>query len=99
MSRLQHKERAVKLELAASIARSQHALARILESIADVAERSDPLARTLKENVERLARMQQMLMESATGLRLGKPRLGRPAEPWLQRQAGIGSRSVKEDEE
>nr|WP_237179112.1 hypothetical protein [Paenibacillus sp. MMS18-CY102] len=70
-----------------------------MESIADVAERSDPLARSLKENVERLARMQQMLVESAAGTRLGEQRRGRPAGPWLQRKACISSRLVKEDEE
>jgi len=79
------KGRSVKLELLASIARSQHALARILESIADVSDRSDPLARSLRRNIGHLNRLQQTLTESVTGIRLGELRRGRPAKPWLNR--------------
>ncbi|WP_174818599.1 hypothetical protein [Paenibacillus kobensis] len=80
------KARSVKLDLIASIAKSQHALARILESIADVSSHSDPLAASLRRNVEHLSRLQQTLAESVTGIRLGELRRGRPARPWLNRK-------------
>ncbi|GFN31010.1 hypothetical protein [Paenibacillus xylaniclasticus] len=79
------KTRSVKLDLIASIARSQHALARILESVADVTSHHDPLAMRLRHNIEHLSRLQQTLVESVTGIRLGEPRRGRPAKPWPNR--------------
>lgn len=97
MSRSNQLERAVKLELVASIARSQHALARILESVADVAVSSEPLAQSLRSNIEQLCELQQMLAESVTGIKLGKAkaRSGRPAGPWINRPARAVERTGK----
>ncbi|MFD1953709.1 hypothetical protein ACFSL6_05810 [Paenibacillus thailandensis] len=81
-------ERQIKLEFIASIAKSQHALARILESVADIADHSEETARLIGENVSRLAELQAALTESVTGLKLksGVMLQGRPVKPWLNPQ-------------
>lgn len=95
MSRLAERERAVKLELVSSIARSQLALARILESIADVSAHADPIAKSLRDNIAHLSQMQQMLTESVVGIRFGQRRKGRPSGPWINQQAGSQRRRTK----
>lgn len=95
MSRLADRERAVKLELISSIARSQKALARILESIADVSVHADPIAKSLRDNIAQLNQMQQMLTESVVGIRFGQRRQGHPSGPWINQQAGARKRRTK----
>lgn len=55
------KEREVRLQLIASLTRSQQAVARILESIADSAQHSPGLAEVLSSNMKSLAALQQTL--------------------------------------
>lgn len=104
MSRLADREREVKLELVSSIARSQKALARILESIADVSVHADPIAKSLRDNIAQLSQMQQMLTESVVGIRFeqrqqsrptGQWRQGRPSGPWINQQASSRQRRTK----
>ncbi|MNG25868.1 hypothetical protein D3C84_1107790 [compost metagenome] len=93
----------MKLDLIASIAKSQHALARILESVADVSSHSDPLAVSLRRNVEHLSRLQQTLVESVLGIRFGELRRGRPARPWLNKERLVlnvrSRRKIRESDE
>ncbi|SEN75654.1 hypothetical protein [Paenibacillus sp. OV219] len=53
------KERQIRLELIASLTRSQQAVARILESIADSAQQSPGLAEVISSNMKSLADLQQ----------------------------------------
>ncbi|AZN42786.1 hypothetical protein [Paenibacillus albus] len=53
------KERQIRLELIASLTRSQQAVARILESIADSAQHSSGLAEVMSSNMKSLADLQQ----------------------------------------
>ncbi|THF73360.1 hypothetical protein [Cohnella fermenti] len=84
MSRLD-KEWEVKLELLRSIARSQEALARILESVADVTAGSEPAASAMREHVRKLADLQAALVGAVTGQRWSAPRKGVPSPPWGSR--------------
>lgn len=97
MSRLADREREVKLELVSSIARSQKALARILESIADVSVHADPVAKSLRDNIAQLTLMQQTLTESVVGIRFGQRRQGRPTGPWINQQASGKQRRIRGD--
>ncbi|WP_253944752.1 hypothetical protein [Paenibacillus sp. NEAU-GSW1] len=78
-------ETEVKLDLIASIAKSQHALSRILDSVADVADWSPDTARRIGENVVLLTRMQEAMAEAVAGapIRRSRIRNGKPAVPWL----------------
>ncbi|MBN2982934.1 MULTISPECIES: hypothetical protein [Cohnella] len=73
----------VKLSLLASIARSQEALARILESVADVTEGSSGSAAVLREHVRVISNMQRALLGTAAGGTWAPPVRGEAAAPWL----------------
>ncbi|OBZ13372.1 MULTISPECIES: hypothetical protein [Bacillales] len=84
-------EREARADFLASLARSQHALARILESVADVADQSPDTAKLLRDNVRSLTDLQETIAEAATGLawRRRVKRRGKPVKPWLQPQLTI----------
>ncbi|REE86226.1 hypothetical protein A8990_111123 [Paenibacillus taihuensis] len=88
------KEREVRLELIASLTRSQRAIARILESIADSAQHSPGLADVISRNMKSLAALQQTL--TAMSMAAAEPARGQlaskpckpaskrvPAKPWF----------------
>lgn len=60
------KERAAKAALLGSLAKSQLALAKILDSIADVASGSPETAKLLRDNVRSLTLLQQTMAEAVT---------------------------------
>lgn len=78
-------EREARAAFIASLAKSQLALARILDSIADVAYSSPHTARLLRDNVSSLTSMQETIAEAATYLtwRRRMKRRGKPGKPWL----------------
>lgn len=82
MSRLE-KEWQVKMELVASITQSQSALARILNSIADLADHSPNLAKRLKDNVSSLTGLQEMIARNLAGITWRRPSRGKPGRIWL----------------
>ncbi|MFF2090926.1 hypothetical protein [Paenibacillus sp. NPDC058174] len=88
MSRLDIAEREVKLELIASIAKSQHALSRILSTVADLTDWSPEAAKHIGENVRLLTQLQESMAGSVAGwpLRRSARRTGKPARPWLNTQ-------------
>ncbi|MGO4376317.1 hypothetical protein AB4Z21_37320, partial [Paenibacillus sp. MCAF20] len=57
-------EQAARASLISSIAKSQHALARILDSIANVAEQSPETAKLLRDNIRMLTDMQRAMAEA-----------------------------------
>jgi hypothetical protein len=84
-------EHAVKLEMIRSIARSQAALAAILESIAEVTGQSELTARKLSDNIRILSGYQSSMCRMITGISLHEPKEGVPAAPWLSRDCSEGS--------
>lgn len=85
-------ERAIKLEMIRSIARSQAALATILESIAELTGHSELTARKLSENVRILSQYQSTMCRMMSGISLNRHKTGVPAAPWLNKSCGQGSR-------
>lgn len=82
-------EREARAAFLTSLARSQHALARILESIADVGDSSQNTAKLLRDNVSTLTNLQESIAEAVTSFVWHKriKRKGSPVKPWLQ--AGV----------
>ncbi|GGF98810.1 hypothetical protein [Paenibacillus abyssi] len=80
---LRLKEWEIKMELIASVARSQIAMAKILESIADLSGTSPKMAKSIRENIRLLTGMQQTIAEKITGIRWGRPQQGQPGRLWL----------------
>lgn len=79
-------ENKVKLHILHSLARSQRALARMIESVADVIEGSEAAARKLSEQIEAISRYQRQIAVKMTGVRirrLRRLRRGIPGKPWL----------------
>lgn len=81
---LLRREQEAKLALIESIAHSQQALARILDSVASVSAHSEVSARNLAENIRLLSRYQEEMSRMATGIRLARIRYGEPGVPWLK---------------
>lgn len=79
------KEIEIKLDIMESLARSQKALARIIESMADVTVSSDKAGKKLLENIEVIALYQQALAKKLAGVQVRRKRIGKPAKPWLSR--------------
>jgi hypothetical protein len=82
MNRLQQ-EWEIKLQLMGAISRSQVALAKILESVADVTGAAGVSPATLHEHVRVLTGMQAALLRAVTGTSWRPPVRGKPASPWL----------------
>lgn len=84
-------EHAVKLEMIRSIARSQAALAAILESIAEVTGHSELTARKLSDNIRILSQYQSAMCRMMSGISLHQPKRGKPAAPWLSNSCAGGA--------
>lgn len=78
-----YRERAAKVAVISSIAKSQEALAGILGNISDLTAHSDSTARKLAENIRVLNAYQSMMVEMLTGIQLNRAKLGVPQSPWL----------------
>lgn len=78
------RQQEMKLDILESLARSQKALARIIESAADSApagaEAGTPDG--LQKSIGAIARYQQAIMEKMFGIRVGTVRTTPPAAPW-----------------
>lgn len=88
MSRL-NAEWEAKLAMLKAIARSQEAMARMLESAADVGATGAPSASVLREHVRVLTGLQAEMARSVTGVSWTRPKQGRPARPWLHKAAAL----------
>jgi|GEM_PF-464587 len=83
MPRLE-RERAAKLALLEALAASQRAVARMLESTADLHERfPGEKPEEAAAMLSRLAALQLRMCETLLGLKLRRVSRGRPAGPWL----------------
>ncbi|TVY11840.1 hypothetical protein [Paenibacillus cremeus] len=80
----QEQENRTKLHILNSLARSQRALARIMESIADVVEGTEPTAQKLAEHIEAISKYQRQLSSKMMGIRLRRKTYGRVTmKPWI----------------
>ncbi|MBD0381608.1 hypothetical protein [Paenibacillus sedimenti] len=86
---LRDREQWIKLDLLTSLARSQRALTRIIESVAHSVEASPSLGKQVAENLESIVRYQHILTRKITGIRIAHIQKGTPAHPWLNTQAGV----------
>ncbi|UUZ84319.1 hypothetical protein LJK88_11785 [Paenibacillus sp. P26] len=78
-------ENRVKLHVLHSLARSQRALARMIEQMADVVEASGPTAGRLAEQIDAISRYQRVIAVKMLGVRIRKIRRGAPGKLWLQK--------------
>ncbi|MFC5528502.1 hypothetical protein [Cohnella yongneupensis] len=85
MSR-REQEWTIKLSLMGSIARSQEALAKILQNAANVTDLTGVTPETLQEHVRVITGMQGALLHMVTGFSWRPPVRGTPASPWLSEQ-------------
>jgi len=88
MSRL-NAEWEAKLSMLRAIARSQEAMARMLESAADVTAAGEPSAAVLREHVRVLTGLQAAMARSVAGVSWRPPKQGVPARPWLKKTAAV----------
>ncbi|WP_458123910.1 hypothetical protein [Paenibacillus sp. Z3-2] len=95
---LMRREQEAKLALIESIAHSQEALARILDSVASVTAHSEVSARSLAENIRLLSRYQEEMSRMVTGIRLARIQHGEPGLPWLK-DPGCAIRIVRDIQE
>ncbi|KOP64534.1 hypothetical protein AMS62_04175 [Bacillus sp. FJAT-18019] len=83
------REHEAKIAMVSSIARSQQALASILESIAEVTAHSETTSRTLAENIRLLIDYQSVMAEMLTGIPFNRFKLGSPASPWINSECQL----------
>lgn len=95
---LLRREQEAKLSLIESIAHSQQALARILDSVASVSAHSEVSARSLAENIRLLSRYQEEMSRMVTGIQLARIQQGEPGVPWLK-EPGYAIRMVRNIQE
>ncbi|MDR6553935.1 hypothetical protein [Paenibacillus qinlingensis] len=79
----------VELHILISLARSQRALCRIIESVADHVESSEQLAGHIADNLKTISDYQHALMLKVTNR--SKPtrvigNVGKPAKPWINKK-------------
>ncbi|WP_019638566.1 hypothetical protein [Paenibacillus fonticola] len=91
---------ATKLRLIDSIAKSQTAMARILDSLADVSDHSAETARHLSKNIQVLTKYQQAIAQTVCGITLRQVYYGTPSPPWIIEScypANTAARGERED--
>jgi hypothetical protein len=95
------KHNEIKVEILESLSRSQRALARIIESMADISGTSEVSAMNLQQNIEAITRYQETLMVKLFGIRPSRVRSSLPARPWTNTSmnvlAGAGCEYSKKD--
>ncbi|MCY9516460.1 hypothetical protein [Paenibacillus apiarius] len=94
-------EQRARIDMIQAIVRSQTALARMLEQIADVADHSEASVKRLKDNIRLLSDYQLALCGMITGWRSRQLTLGTPTSPWLHPACKLQrtiTRGAQEDE-
>lgn len=94
MSRIRREQEA-RYAVISSIAKSQEALAGILDSIADISAHSETTAKSLAENIRLLTSYQSVMCGMLTGISLRRSKEGKPSSPWLDKDAAFGSTGRK----
>ncbi|MBD2871518.1 hypothetical protein [Paenibacillus arenilitoris] len=91
MMRSKLPEYEAKAALLLSLAKSQEALARILDSIAELSECSPGMASMLRDNVCAMTSLQETIADAVTEMKWRRRRVkrGLPGKPWLKPSASI----------
>lgn len=80
---VKQKEDIIKLHILQSLARSQRALATMIENMADISTHSSKVSKHLLENIETITKYQELIAAKLIGLRFRRRIKGKPAKPWL----------------
>lgn len=89
------RQREMKLDILESLARSQRAMARIIESAADagaggVADGgASGSEEPLRKSIEAIAQYQLAIMEKMLGIRIGEVNSSPPSAPWTNKALGV----------
>ncbi|WP_068620043.1 hypothetical protein [Paenibacillus tuaregi] len=92
-------EHEIKLQLVQSLAKSQAAIARILDSIADVTEQSETASKQLCENIRVLTNYQSAMAGMLTGIRLNRQYYGTPTTPWINPSLDLPAFAARGEQE
>lgn len=87
--KINEREQQIKLDILESLARSQRALARIIESVADSVESSPQLAGQIAGNLASIVGYQRILAKKIIGLPIRVKQQGTPRQPWMNANTGI----------
>ncbi|TMV53001.1 hypothetical protein FE783_02105 [Paenibacillus mesophilus] len=87
------RQREMKLDILESLARSQRAMARIIESAADAgAEGGEPAVQeSLHKSIEAIAQYQLAIMEKMVGIRIGEVNASPPSMPWTNKDLRVAA--------
>ncbi|MDF2715068.1 MAG: hypothetical protein K0R28_1993 [Paenibacillus sp.] len=86
------RQREMKLDILESLARSQRAMARIIESAADGAEGGEPaVQKSLHKSIEAIAQYQLAIMEKMVGIRIGEVNVSPPSMPWTNQDLRVAA--------
>jgi hypothetical protein len=86
------RQREMKLDILESLARSQRAMARIIETVADAdtgASGDDKTERRLIKSIEAISGYQQAIMEKMLGITIGEVKRSAPSAPWTNEELGV----------
>lgn len=83
MLREHHRETEAKIKMVEAMARSQAALARLLEQLSDISELSRQQSHLIHDNIVSLTQYQQALCHAVTGWRWREIKQGHAGAPWL----------------
>ena len=81
----------IELHMLTSLARSQRALCRIIETIADQVAVSEQLAVHMAENLKTISEYQRSMIQKITKQSPRPRRLGTPGKPWISKNVARGS--------
>lgn len=73
----------IKLDILQSLARSQKALTRIVESVAHAIESSPQISKHLAENLQSISKYQRILASKLTGIEVKTRAVQTPGKVWL----------------
>ncbi|XEC93399.1 hypothetical protein AB6A23_18785 [Paenibacillus tarimensis] len=90
------RENAIKLDILEALTRSQTALAKIIESMADISENHHAVSREFKKNIEVLSKYQMALAEKMLGIHIPKPTKGKPGKVLIYAKARISQTGKKD---
>lgn len=76
----------LKLHILESLARSQRALAVMMESMSEVVKGSQDIAKGLAEQIESISRYQREIAVKMIGVKIRRKKRSKPVKPWLNRK-------------
>lgn len=86
------RQREMKLDILESLARSQRAMARIIETVADAGagpSGEDKAEQRIMKSIEAISGYQQAIMEKMLGITIGEVKTSSPSAPWTNEELGV----------